>query len=134
MALTKDRNTNRKQGGWNSDPVAAGVQIFAGSLVAINAAGYAVPASATATLKIRGVAQAAADNRGGANGAVQIDSVRGEAFQLANFSGEINRTHIGSPCYAVDDETVSIADGGATRPKAGTVLDVEGGQVWVLIA
>ena len=56
-ALTKDRNTKRRDAKVFSDPVAATTKIYAGSLVCINASGYAVPGSTSTALKARGVAQ-----------------------------------------------------------------------------
>lgn len=44
-ALTKDRNTKRRDGVQYSDPVAASTKVFAGALVCINASGFAVPAA-----------------------------------------------------------------------------------------
>lgn len=74
MALTKDRNTKRRDGKQFNDPVAASTRIFAGSLMCLNAAGDAVPGSVSTTLKARGVAQEQVDNLSGAAGAARIES------------------------------------------------------------
>ncbi|MDH1211133.1 hypothetical protein N5C38_08700 [Pseudomonas chengduensis] len=134
MPLTKDRNTQRRDGVQFNDPVAASTRIFAGSLVCLNAAGNAVPGSLSATLKARGVAQEQVDNRDGAAGALRIETRRG-VFQFANSAStdEITRADIGSECFIVDDQTVAKTSATDTRSVAGTILDVDAGGVWVEI-
>lgn len=99
------------------DPVAAAAVIYAGALVALNAAGNAIPATPTAT-RMRGVALAEADNTGGAINDAQVDIERG-AFLIAN-DGSIDRTDIGGNVFVVDDNTV----GAAGTLIAGKCLDV----------
>ena len=134
MPLTKDRNTQRRDGVQFNDPVAASTRIFAGSLVCLNAAGNAVPGSLSATLKARGVAQEQVDNRDGAAGDLRIESRRGE-FQFANSASadEITRADIGNECFIVDDQTVAKTSATDTRSVAGIIRDVDAGGVWVEI-
>lgn len=128
-ALTQDRNTPRRDGDLFSLPVDGGSKIFAGAIVMLNAAGYAVP-GATATGQIcAGRAEDQADNTAGADGALNIN-VRSGVFKFAN-SGDVTLTHIGDTCYIVDDQTVSISDGTSTRSAAGKVVGVESDGVWV---
>lgn len=68
MALTKDRNTPRRDGMQFNDPVAANAKIFAGSLVCLDASGNAVPGALSTTIAARGIAQEQVDNTGGAAG------------------------------------------------------------------
>ena len=107
-ALTKDRNTVRRDGVQFSDPVAAATRIFAGSLVCLNASGYAVPGATSTTLKARGVAQEQVDNSAGAAGDLRIETRRG-VFPFANSTStdEITRADIGATAYIVDDQTVA---------------------------
>ena len=56
MALTKDRNTPRRDGMQFNDPVAANAKIFAGSLVCLDASGNAVPGALSTTIAARGIA------------------------------------------------------------------------------
>lgn len=129
-ALTKDRDTQRRDDVLYAHPVAAGAILFAGSLVALNATGYAVPASASVALTVVGVAEGYADNSTGDDGDLQVSvKVRG-AFKLSN-DGSIGRTHIGKTAYAVDDQTVAATDGTGTRPAAGTIRDLDASGVWV---
>ena len=134
MALTKDRNTVRRDGVQYSDPVAAATRIFAGSLLCLNAAGNAVPGSLSATLKARGVAQEHVDNRDGAAGDLRIESRRG-VFPFANSTStdEITRADIGASAYIVDDQTVAKTSATSTRSIAGVIRDVDSNGVWVEI-
>ena len=134
MALTKDRNTVRRDGVQYSDPVAAATRIFAGSLLCLNAAGNAVPGSLSATLKARGVAQEHVDNRDGAAGDLRIESRRG-VFPFANSTStdEITRADIGANAYIVDDQTVAKTSATNTRSVAGVIRDVDSDGVWVEI-
>ncbi|MBB4819244.1 hypothetical protein HNP29_002634 [Pseudomonas alcaligenes] len=134
MALTKDRNTSRRDGVQYSDPLAANARIYAGSIVCLDASGNAVPGSTATTLKVRGLAQEQIDNTGGAAGAKRIETRRG-VFQLANSAStdQITRAEIGSQCYIVDDQTVAKTSATNTRSVAGVVRDVDDGGVWVEI-
>lgn len=133
-ALTKDRNTVRRDGVQFSDPVAATTRIFAGSLVCLNASGYAVPGATSATLKARGVAQEQVDNSAGAAGDKRIETRRG-VFPFANSTStdEITRADIGATAYIVDDQTVAKTSATNTRSVAGTIRDVDSNGVWVEI-
>ncbi|NMZ73400.1 hypothetical protein HBO32_09845 [Pseudomonas nitroreducens] len=134
MALTKDRNTPRRDGKQLNDPVAANVKIYAGSLVCLDASGNAVPGATSTTLKARGVAQEQVDNTGGAAGDQRIESRRG-VFLFANSASTdlIARADIGSQCYIVDDQTVAKTSATNTRSVAGTIRDVDSAGVWVEI-
>lgn len=133
-ALAKDRNTKRRAGQDFTDPLAASTKIYAGALVCINAAGYAVPGSTSTTLKARGVAQEQVDNSTGAAGALLVDSRRG-CFPFVNSAAadEITRADIGATAYIVDDQTVAKTNGTNTRSAAGVIRDVDSDGVWVEI-
>ena len=133
-ALASDRNTLAKDGRFRSLPVGAGKVIWAGSLVVVNATGFAEPAT-TATGKIAaGRAELWIDNTGGADGAVSVRVARG-IFAFANSAGgdAIARTEIGKTVYLVDDQTVAKTDATGTRSAAGRVFDVDADGVWVEI-
>lgn len=133
-ALTKDRNTPRRDGVQFNDPVAASTRIFAGALVCLNAAGFAVPGSTSATLKARGRAEEQVDNRDGAAGALRIETRRG-VFPFANSAAadEITRADIGNECFIVDDQTVAKTSATDTRSVAGIIRDLDDAGVWVEI-
>lgn len=134
MALTKDRDTKRRDGVQFSHPLAASTVIFAGALVALNAAGNAVPGATATTLTAVGVAQEHADNAAGAIGDVRVEVRRG-VFQFANSAAadEITRAEIGDSAYIVDDQTVAKTNGTSTRSVAGIIRDVDAGGVWIEI-
>lgn len=131
-ALTADRLTPRRDGKRVSLPVAASTRLYAGSLVCLNATGYATKGAISTTLKAVGVAVEAADNSGGANGAINVEVERG-TWRFGNSSGGdlIALADVGSVCYVVDDQTVAKTHNGNTRSVAGTVRDVDAAGVWV---
>ncbi|QEA14270.1 hypothetical protein [Comamonas flocculans] len=131
-ALTQDRNTLRRDGLQIEPPVAAGARIFTGALVAINAAGYAVPGSTSATLKGAGTALAVADNTLGGAGALRCRVDRRPArFANSAAADAITLADLGSDCYIVDDQTVAKTHASNTRSRAGKVFDVDADGVWV---
>lgn len=112
-------------------PVAAATKIYAGAMVMIDA-GYAKP-SATATGKlICGRAESTVDNSAGAAGD-KVIAVRRGVFKWENSAAGdlIAQAHVGTVCYAVDDQTVARTDGTGTRSPAGIVLQVESDGVLV---
>lgn len=133
-ALTKDRNTTEKSGSKRVDPVKASTTIFAGSLVCVDASGWAVPGSTATTLKARGRAEEFVDNSAGANGALSVTTKKG-IFSFANSAGgdEITAADIENTCYIVDDQTVAKTDGSSTRSVAGKIVSVDASGVAVEI-
>lgn len=131
-ALTQDRNTLRRDGVQTEPPVAAGACIYGGSLVAINAAGFAVPGSTATGLIGAGVAEQRADNTGGSAGAIRVRLNRlPHCFGNSDSADAITLADVGSDCYIVDDQTVAKTNGSGTRSRAGRVFDVDGEGVWV---
>jgi hypothetical protein len=131
-ALAADRNTPLKDGEIIAVPVATGVKIFAGALVAASATGFATPGATATTLTYLGRAEAQADNTTGANGAISVQVRRNKAFKFANLGADlVVQADLGKNCYIVDDQTVAKTSGGSTRSVAGKVLGVESDGVWV---
>lgn len=133
-ALTKGRDTKMQLGDIQEHPVLASTNIFAGALVVLNAAGFAIPGATATGLIAVGRAEAGADNSNGANSAINA-KVRSGVFRFENSAAadEITRAEIGDDCYIVDDQTVAKTDGGSTRSVAGKVVQVESQGVWVRI-
>lgn len=131
-ALAAPRPTPKRPSFLFSRAVAAGVNIHQGSLVALNAAGFAVPGATSATLTGDGMAKDNADNSGGANGAIRVE-VEHSTFQFANSAGadEVTIASIGKDAFIVDDQTVAKTNGGNTRSVAGKIVDVDAQGVWV---
>lgn len=132
--LTKDRNTPRAAGEDRGHPVAAEAVIFAGALVCLNAAGFAVPGDEDADLLTIGRAEERVDNSSGANGDAVVLARLG-IFRWDNSASadEITRADIGKPAYVVDDHTVAKTSDSGGRSIAGFVDDVDELGVWVRI-
>ncbi|PHN55654.1 hypothetical protein AO268_04240 [Pseudomonas sp. ICMP 8385] len=111
-------------------PVAANVQIFAGSLVVATVTGFAAPGSTALGLSYLGRAEVSVDNRGGPAGAGLVEIRHGKAFLWAN-DGTVTQAHLFKPAYIVDDETVAAADAGGTRSAAGRIVGIDADGVWV---
>jgi hypothetical protein len=148
-ALTNSRNTPEMADGGRMRvcAVEANTNIYLGGMVALNAAGNAVPASATTTTanaqRIVGRAERMhhgipgqnAINNPGAAGAVSIVARKG-VFMYAS-DGSVGAAQVGLQCFAVDDNTVAATDraSGASVQQyaaAGQVVAIDSsGQVWV---
>lgn len=130
-ALVTDRNTPRRENrDVESHPVKGGVTIFAGSLVCLNVAGWAIPGATGVGL----VAIGRAEHRRSASvdGEVSVRVRRG-TLQFANSAAgdAITRAEIGDQAFVVDDQTVAKTNGGGTRSPAGIIRDVDAQGVWV---
>ena len=119
-------------------PVAAATTIFAGAMVATDASGNAVSASASTALKIWGIAQKTIVNTVaagfGAAGDLRIEVMPG-VHSLTNGSGAdaITAAHVGRLAYASDDNVVNLTDGAGLRPPAGRIEGLDGTQVKVAL-
>ena len=137
MATSAARDTKQEAGPVRAEnlPVAATTTIYAGSLVADNDSGYAVPASASPALIVAGVAQEDVDNSAGSAGDETVELLSGVVARFANSAGgdAIAIAQRYDLCYAVDDETVALTSGAAARPIAGIIMDVDSTGVWVLV-
>ncbi|TSA13003.1 MAG: hypothetical protein D4R73_01530 [Deltaproteobacteria bacterium] len=109
MALTKDRATAYREGIEIEYPVAA-VKIYAGSMVCINAAGYAAPAADTVNFKFVGVALEQVDNSTGQAGDKTIRVRRSGVFEFK--ASSIAQSDVGKQMYVVNDETFDESNPG----------------------
>lgn len=129
--LTTDRKTPMRDGGVLVLAVGPVTKIYAGSLVAINQAGYAIPGVTALSLKGVGRAEQYVDNSTGAAGDLTV-SIRKGIFLFDNSQADpVVGADRGNYCYIVDDHTVARTNGGNTRSVAGTVFDVDSDGVWV---
>lgn len=124
MPLSADRATAYRDGLEQELPVAATTKIYAGSLVAINAAGYAVPAAASAGLAVVGLAMAQADNSSGDAGDVKVIVRRVCVARLKGSS--LTQAMVGETVYVVDDETVGARPAGTAVNDESLVADAGG--------
>lgn len=130
-ALTNDRVTEKKSvTASKSYPVAASTVIYAGGLVVLNSAGYAVPAADAAGMKVVGVATARVDNAAGGNGDARVVVEEGD-FRLPAVS--ITQEMVGQVMYVVDDQTFDDAVG-TNAVKAGRLVSfVSATEGWVRV-
>lgn len=131
-ALTAPRSTIARTGDLREPPVKGATKIWQGSMVAIDATGYAVPAAAVAAHKVIGRAEDTYDNIAGADGAIRA-RIRTGIFRWANSSAGdlIAAADIGATAYVVDDQTVAKTSATNTRPAAGVIFDVDADGVWI---
>ena len=131
-ALTNERNTKRRPGSLRTVPVAAGVKIFNGALVVVDATGYGRPGRVSTTDKALGRATETVDNTAGAAGDLAV-TVETGVFAYGNSAAAdlVARKDIGANAYIVDDQTVALTDGTATRSVAGKIFDVDSDGVWI---
>ncbi|MDP8639022.1 hypothetical protein QZQ24_05680 [Serratia marcescens] len=129
-----DRNTPYKDGELFPVPIAASTEIFGGHIVAGNAAGFAVLATAVAAQVTLGVSDGYADNSAGTAGDAVALVRRGKSWFFANLGGDaVTQADIGKECFVADSQTVAKTSNSDVRPVAGKVLGVESAGVWVLI-
>jgi hypothetical protein len=132
-ALTRDRATPYREGIEVEYSVAANTKIFAGSLVCVNAAGYAVPAADTSGFQFAGVAMEQVDNSGGSDGAQIIRLRRAGVFEFDAIS--IAQAMVGTEMEAMDDHTFDDAVGTTNHVKVGRLVKyVSGTKGWIDIA
>ncbi len=129
-ALNADRSLESRQGVILTLPVLAATKIYGGSLVAIDANGYAQPAADTTGLKVVGVAKEQVDNSNGASGDVTVKIERG----MFSFVGAaLTIADRGKTVYVADDQTVQLA-ATANKIPAGTLIDIDGAtKAWVFV-
>lgn len=119
--LTEDRDTKRREGTFFVFEAAE--RIFTGALVALDAQGKAIPATASGNRAV-GVAEV------GKQQGESVSARRG-CFAFDNDAASpLTPADIGSECVIVDDHTVGKGDGGAI---AGIMLGLDDNGVWVKI-
>lgn len=111
-------------------PMKGATKILAGTIVMIDA-GYAAP-GATATGKIAaGLADETVDNTAGAAGALTI-RVKPGIFKFVNLGADpVVAAGVGTDCYIADNQSVAATNGGATRSRAGVVVQLDSDGVFV---
>lgn len=129
-AATQPIETPEKSGSTNRYKIAASTVIYKGIMVALNAAGFAIPAADTASTKVVGIADETVDNSGGAAGDASVLVKKG-AFKLKNSeSNAVAQANVHANCVVADNQTVSMDT--TNDIVAGRVESVEADGVWVL--
>lgn len=125
-AITKDRNTRRSNGDVRVLPVAANTTLYAGTMLAVNAAGQLVPPGTAGAVRVVGYAQT------NSTGLATHPAWLGVSGPWVNGSGadQVTAADVGATVYAVDNQTIAKTDTGG-RLAAGTVWSVDADGVWV---
>ncbi len=132
-ALTRDRATPYREGIEVEYLVAANTKIFAGSLVCVNATGYAVPAADTSGYQFAGVAMEQVDNSGGSDGGASLRLRRAGVFEFD--AASITQAMVGTEMEATDDHTFDDAAGTTNHVKVGRLVKyVSATKGWIDIA
>ena len=132
-ALTRDRATSYREGIEVEFPVAAATKIYAGSMVCVNAGGYAVPAADASGCRFAGVALEQVDNATGTDGVKVIRLRRTGVFEFD--AAALTQTKVGDAMYAVDDQTFAETGGATNHIKVGTLVKyVSATKGWIDIA
>jgi hypothetical protein len=112
MAVTANQIVKRQDGARRSYPVAASTRIYEGTLVFVNASGYADDDTATGVNGFVGVAVAEADNSSGSAGDKVVEVYAEGDFELVGTS--LAQTDVGMPAYADDNYAVVNALGSSS--------------------
>ncbi len=118
MAVTANQLVKRQAGCKRSYPVEASTRIYGGTLVYINAAGYACDVTATGVNAFAGISTAEADNTSGAAGAIEVEVETDGDFELTGTG--FAQTDVGMPLYA-DDNYACVLTLGSTSVRIGTI-------------
>jgi hypothetical protein len=132
-ALAADRDTPYKDGQVRGYPVLNNTTIFKGAMVALTDAGYLVPASDTAALRVVGVSQEKVISPStDAAGAKKCRVISGKSF-LFNATS-ITQAMLGDVMHVVDDNTFDDAVGTNTVPCGKLVEFVSTTSGYIYIA
>lgn len=114
--------------------VAAATTIYAGAMVAVNATGYAVPASDTAGLTVIGRASCMADNSAGADGDMVLEVLKAVYKYKTEGGSACDLADVGQDVFVLDDNTVVKTAGAVNAVVAGKCDEIDDdGDVWVAI-
>lgn len=105
MAVTSDQLITRSERGRAGYPIAASTILYGGTLVFVNAAGYAAADTAAGVNKFAGIAVRRADNSGGAAGDLKAD-VWTDGTHTLTGSG-FSQATVGAKIYASDNYTAT---------------------------
>ena len=131
-ALTADRQTPCRGIVTQSEyPVVAATKIYSGGLVALNSAGFALPAADAASHKVVGVAKKYVDNSAGANGALKVIVETG-LFELNATS--ITQAMVGVVMQVVDDNTFDdvLGTNGIKAGRLVRYISATSGEILIL--
>lgn len=121
MAVSSNQLIKRQDECRANYPVEESTHIYQGTLVFLNAAGYADDDAAAGVNKFGGVAIEEADNSSGADGDVNVECFTEGVFELTG-SG-FSQASVGQKAFATDNFTVAIGDGAVNGVYVGQVAE-----------
>lgn len=128
-ALTAERDTPERDGSTLSLTQGSNT-IWAGSIVAVNSSGLAVPGAATVGLTGVGRAERTSVNTGADYLSTRTIRVKRGIFRWASATNAITAASINAAAFIVDDQTVGRA-AESTNAALGRIVDVDTSGVWV---
>lgn len=132
MAATQSRDTiMRNVNPKVSIPLKANAKVYKGTMIAIDASGYAVSAAAATAYQVVLVASADADNTGGLNGAISVDCYECEAYFANSSTAACDATCLGNLIYVEDNQTLAKTSETSSLSVAGRCTGFDSGGVWV---
>jgi hypothetical protein len=130
-ALEQDIAIQRKDGVELPFPVINADIIYGGSLVCVNAAGYALPGADTAGLIFEGIATERVDNSLGSAGDKTVTLLRRGLIRMA-LATAITIANVGDNVFIVDDQTVDLAGNCTNDIFAGIIAGfIDTTHAWV---
>ncbi len=126
---TQARNTSQFAGDYLVLPVLASTKIYAGTLVAVDDTGHAIPGAKAADLLAAGRAEETVDNTDGADGDITIRVARG-VFKWDNSAeNPVETAGVLKPCYMAGDGTVTAEATGSSAAGKVLGIDTDGGVI-----
>ena len=113
-------------------PVKAGVNIEAGGLFAVDAAGHAINITTAAGSTVVGRADDSADNSAGANGDLSIAGRRGAMHLINSTATPLTDADFGQAVYAESPDTVR-GDQAPAEPTAGIFLGFDSAGLCIVL-
>jgi hypothetical protein len=105
--------------------------IYAGALVSVNAAGYAVPGADSAGQIFVGVATERKDNSSGGAGDLSVAVRRRGLFKMT-FATAITQANVGDNVFLVDDDSVDLAANVTNKIFCGIIAAyIDSTHAWV---
>ena len=133
MATTADIATTYSGVHQISVKVAADAVIPVGTMVSVNASGYAIPAANTsASNDVIGIARDRVDATGASDGDKEVIVMRHNRFKIKNSgTAALTQAHMFKPALVADNQTVAAT--ASESNKAGTLVGIDNGYCWVEI-
>lgn len=115
MAVTENKLIKMQAGCKRSYPVEESTTIYQGTMVFINANGYAVGSTATGVNGFAGIAIEQVDNSSGGDGDKTVEVWAEGDFELVG-AGTYSQADVGSPVYGDDNYTINTSIGSTSVP------------------